>query len=589
MMIQALVAYAERENLGDPDFEATAIHWLLPIGLDGRMSGNPIQLHEDADAKKPQPKRLLRPFTSPNELNQGDKSHFLADSLERALLLPNPKAPEKLENRREPHAYFKRLLAEAAQTCPTFAPRLQATLAFLDSPEELSRVHAALVEAKAKPTDNIAFQVGGVSLLDSPELKEFWRSRRRALRAAIPRSKHVCLATGLLTETLDTTEKIRGVPGRLAMGTNLISFDKDSFTSYGLEQAQNAAVSAEAELKFRSALNQLIAVGLRISDAVHLHWTRDPVSTDVFALIDSADESGVRTLLTAPEAGHPPSRIQANAYYAMSISGNGGRIVVRDWLESTVPEVETNVRKWFEALSIISPEGTGTACAFKMWALLAMLVAKKGGKPDYDKLPPQLPTQLLYAALRGTPLPLTALAAALRRQQIEARDQPNPARFALIKACLLRSPNIAPPNTQPSPDTMSECLNLESLDAAYLSGRLFAVFDRLQYLALGSVNSGVAERFYASASVTPALVMGRLFRNAQFHLAKAGGGIAENVRKDFEEISCALGDHFPPSLDLEGQGRFALGYYHQKADYRRRTAERKQQQTAEAAASIDQL
>ena len=130
---------------------------------------------------------------------------------------------------------------------------------------------------------------------------------------------------------------------------------------------------------------------------------------------------------------------------------------------------------------------------------------------------------------------------------------------------------------------MTESLNPECPDAAYLCGRLFAVFDRLQYLALGGVNAGVVERYYASASVTPSLVMGRLFRNAQFHLAKAGGGVAENVRKDFEEIASALGQRFPATLDLEGQGRFALGYYHQKADYRRRTAERKEQQATEAA------
>lgn len=127
---------------------------------------------------------------------------------------------------------------------------------------------------------------------------------------------------------------------------------------------------------------------------------------------------------------------------------------------------------------------------------------------------------------------------------------------------------------------------------------MFAVFDRLQLLAQGNLNAGVVERYYASATTTPALVMGRLFRNAQFHLPKAGEGlsaslsttqkqaIAENVRKDFEEITCALGDQFPATLDLEGQGRFALGYYHQKADYRRRTAQRKEAEAkAETATS----
>ena len=123
---------------------------------------------------------------------------------------------------------------------------------------------------------------------------------------------------------------------------------------------------------------------------------------------------------------------------------------------------------------------------------------------------------------------------------------------------------------------MTECLNPDSRDRAYLCGRLFAAFDRLQYLALKHVNAGVVERYYASVSSTPALVMGRLFRNAQFHLAKAEGGIAENVRKEFETITCALGDQFPPALDLEEQGRFALGYYHQKAEYRRHSTERKE-------------
>lgn len=577
MMLQALIAYAERANLGDPDFEATAIHWLLPISLSGGLSGAPIPLYEDPDAKKPQPKRLPRPFTSPNELNQGDKSHFLADSLERALLW-NPKEPAKVEGRRVAHGYFKQLLREAAEAAPGAAAHLRAAATLLDSPDELARVHAAFAETKARPSDNVTFQVAGLNLLEHAEVKAFWRARRQALRAATQRSRRICLATGALAETLDTTEKIRGVPGGLAMGTNLISFDKDSFASYGLEQAQNAAVSPDAELKFRSALNRLISDGLRLGDAVHLHWTREPVPTDVFALLESADEAGVRNLLTAPHTGQSPASLQANAYYAMSLSGNGGRIVVRDWLEATVPEVEANVARWFRDLTIISPEGAGTESAFKLGRLLYAMVREK-----IDELPPQIPTQLLYAALRGTPLPQTALAAALRRQQIEAGDQPNPARFALIKACLLRPSHPSTLNPQPSTETMTECLNPESRDPAYLCGRLFAVFDRLQYLALGSVNAGVAERFYPSASVTPALVMGRLFRNAQFHLAKAGGGIAENVRKDFEEITCALGDQFPPALDLEAQGRFALGYYHQKAQHRRRTAERKEQAAAETA------
>lgn len=91
MMLQALIQYAEREGLGDPDFAEVDVRWLIPLRGDGTLAGGPIALCEDPDVKKPKPKKMFRPFTSPNEMNQGDKSHFLCDTLERTLLLIDPK------------------------------------------------------------------------------------------------------------------------------------------------------------------------------------------------------------------------------------------------------------------------------------------------------------------------------------------------------------------------------------------------------------------------------------------------------------------------------------------------------------------
>ena len=585
MMLQALIAYAEREHLGDADFETVGVRWLIPLDRHGQLAGDPIPLAENPNEKKPRPKPMSRPFTSPNELSPGKKSHFLCDTLERATLFLDPKTPDKAEGRRTQHGYFQSLLAEAAQAKPDEAAHLNAVVTFLRDATTTEKLHAALTEAKAKPSDNTTFSVEGVNLLDSSLLKTFWRERRQKQSAAGgEREPRICIATGELADTLDTTEKIKGVPGGLAIGTNLISFDKDSFCSFGLEQAQNAALSASAELNIRSALNTLIgksrSQGLVFNDTVHLHWTRKPVDHDPFDLLTTADAGAISALLKSVKEGRQYVGLEANAYYAMSLSGNGARIVVRDWLESTVPEVEQNIAGWFADLAIAEPDGNGVKHDFKFGALLYGMV-----RADLSEVSPVLPTQLLHGALRGrsVPLPQAALAAAVRRQQLDQDNKLNPARLALIKACLLRSPNSTNNNPQTKDTIMTECLNPESRDAAYLCGRLFAVFDRLQYLALGGVNAGVVERYYASASVTPALVMGRLFRNAQFHLAKADGGIATNATKDFETITSALGTAFPSALTLEQQGRFALGYYHQKAEYRRRTAERKEQQ-AEAKA-----
>jgi CRISPR-associated protein Csd1 len=597
MMLQALIAYAERNKLGDADFEKVSVRWQIPLDKAGKLAGGPIPLSENPDEKKPRPKQMYRPFTSPNELNQGTKSHFLCDTLERATLFLDPKIAEKADARRIQHGYFRALLQEAAVACPDDSPHLGAVLSFLQNTKNITELHRQLTSLKAKPSDNAVFAVDGINLLDSESLKTFWRNRRcHSATTAGVRDQRVCVATGELAETLDTTEKIKGVPGGLATGTNLISFDKDSFCSFGLNQAQNAALSAPAELKIRASLNTLIEKSreqkLMFNDTAHLHWTRKPIEDDPIDLLANANENAVAELLKSVKSGHQPVELEANNYYAMSLSGNGARIVVRDWLESTVSEVKQHIAEWFQDLSIVSPDGVGVKRDFKFYALLYGLV-----RAELTELPPQIPTQLLHGALRGrcVPLPQSALAAALRRQQLDQEDKLNPARLALIKACLIRTQNALNHNTQQPTQTMTENLNPESKDPAYLCGRLFAVFDRLQYLAQGPVNAGVVERYYASASTTPSLVMGRLFRNAQFHLPKAGEGllanlsaaqkqaIAENVRKDFESIADALGNEFPQTLDLEGQGRFALGYYHQKAEYRRRSSERKEQQAAEIA------
>lgn len=590
MILQALLAYAERDGLGDADFEPVGVRWQIPLTAAGRLAGRPIPLSDDPTTKKPPAKTLRRPFTSPNELTQtGDKAraYFLCDSLERATLYLDPKTPEKHDNRRAQHRYFRGLLLAAADAAPSAAPVLRAVLAFLDDPAALSALHTDLGATKAKPNENCTFAVDGEDLLSLPALRDFWRQRRRAEAgaAAATRTTRICIATGESAPTLDTTEKIKGVPGGLAQGTNLISFDKSSFCSFGLEQAQNAPLSAAAELKIRTALNTLVQHArdqrLVFNETVYLHWTRELIDVDPLALLTTADPDGVAHLLQSIRQGQRQVGLDANAYYCLGLSGNGARIVVRDWLETTVDRVEKAIGAWFAGSEIIDPDGVNLRSGHKFGAILYAMV-----RAELDELPPPLPAALFYAILRGAsvPLPRTALAAALRRQFLDQRkpDDPrdprlNPARLGLIRAVLNRLPD--------QPFLMTAQLDPACSDPAYLCGRLFAVFDRLQYLAQGQLNAGIAERFYASACVTPSLVMGRLFRNAQFHLAKAGGGVAENIRKDFEQISSALGAKFPPTLTLEEQGRFALGFYHQKADYRRISAENRAEREAAATAS----
>lgn len=117
---------------------------------------------------------------------------------------------------------------------------------------------------------------------------------------------------------------------------------------------------------------------------------------------------------------------------------------------------------------------------------------------------------------------------------------------------------------------MGPYLNENHPDPAYQCGRLMAVLARVQTAALGDVGAGVVQRYYAAASSTPALILGRLVRTSQFHLNKLEGGLAHYFEGKMADIWSRIKDKLPTTLTLEQQSLFALGYYQQLAHDRPR-------------------
>ena len=101
---------------------------------------------------------------------------------------------------------------------------------------------------------------------------------------------------------------------------------------------------------------------------------------------------------------------------------------------------------------------------------------------------------------------------------------------------------------------------------AYQLGRLFAVLESAQYAALGRVNAPISTRYYGSASATPARVFGPLLRGLRHHVADAlKQGRGSWIDGKIGEIIAKLPPNLPSTLRLEDQGRFAIGYYHERA------------------------
>ena len=103
-------------------------------------------------------------------------------------------------------------------------------------------------------------------------------------------------------------------------------------------------------------------------------------------------------------------------------------------------------------------------------------------------------------------------------------------------------------------------------DKAYLLGRLFAALEKTQEDALPGINATIRERFYSSASATPGAVFPRILRTYQHHLAKLEGALKTNRERLVQAIHSPLSS-YPAHLNLEEQGLFAIGYYHQRQDF----------------------
>ena len=119
-----------------------------------------------------------------------------------------------------------------------------------------------------------------------------------------------------------------------------------------------------------------------------------------------------------------------------------------------------------------------------------------------------------------------------------------------------------------------EQLDPNKTSPPYLCGRLFAILEEAQQRASGwGLNTTLVDRFYGSASTAPASVFGTLIRAATTahlpKLRKEQRGY-RNVEELLENVAVQLSTTggFPLTLTTKEQAEFALGFYHQRADFR---------------------
>jgi CRISPR-associated protein Csd1 len=570
MILQALNDYYHRslaEGLADlatEGFQKQAIPFVIVVNPEGSFAGLLDTRVGEGRA------RTARIFTVPKGVKKtsGVAANLLWDVPAYVLGRPKPdpkKDPAKFEARaEEQNRCFIALIREKLASV-LGDEGVHAVLQFLERGFfEAVFEHPSWSEVEQNGA-NLSFQLAGDTCLVC---------ERPVVIAALTASqgdnssRQCCLITGENDEPERLHTAIKGVYGAQTSGANIISFNLPAFRSYGKQQSFNAPVGKRAEFAYTTALNHLLAKGsrqrLQVGDSSTVFWAEKPHAIEsVFADLFGGSPAGepeqdykqLVATFRAPVTGAPPQLDPDTRFFVLGLAPNAARIAVRFWYAGTVGEVARNIEHHFEDLEITrSPKQPLYLSLFRLLVAVSVL-----GKAE--NIPPNLAGEFMKAALTGAPYPRTLLGAAVRRCRAE-REITYP-RTSLIKAVLAREARC----NRKTEKEVGMSLDTTNSNIGYRLGRLFASLEKIQEEASPGINATIRDRFYGSASATPVAAFPHLMKLKNHHLAKLEHrGRVVNFERIIGEIVDGLID-FPAHLSLADQGRFAVGYYHQRQSF----------------------
>ena len=383
----------------------------------------------------------------------------------------------------------------------------------------------------------------------------------------------LCLVTGEKVKPVSTTYSTFILGGK--SNAKLVSFQESSgYDSYGKKKGLNAPISEEAEFKYTTALLGLLSRQSRnrftIGDRTFVFWASkndeagQKAEESIFKMFGFAEQEDdpnrnieqVRKVFEAIYSGNIKTTSD-DTFYILGLAPNAARIAVVYWAEVPLKEFAGTICKHFNDMEVVD-----TRLEKKPYMSLRNILSTVtlGGK--VSDATPNLPDAVVKSIFQGIPYPHPLFASCIRRIRAESSDKDKSAihitRAAIIKAYL---------NRIDKNQKIQVMLDKDNTNQGYLCGRLFAVLDKIQEDA--NNQHSIRERYMNSASSTPAAVFATILNLSNHHV--------ENLKNEgrkiyFEKLKQEImskidANGFKAQLDLQDQGRFFIGYYHQRQEF----------------------
>jgi CRISPR-associated protein Csd1 len=444
---------------------------------------------------------------------------------------------------------------------------------------------------KSKP--NFVFMVNGHFVHQNKEISKAWEAYNEKSE-----NEYVgqCLITGEMAPiAILHSIKIKGIPP-FQGGVALVGFNDRAYESYNRTNGQglNSPVSKSAMLAYSKALNYLLASDgnkVVIGNTTIVFWAEtgekkytnfimslfqpepEEPGTEITAK-DKEAESLLRNIARKLKQGKGLDEkalykeLDGNTrFYILGLEApNRGRAAIRFFIHDPFKKLVNNINQHYKDLSL---EGGNRSVSLSPKRILYETVSKK--TPNQEPAP-LLAGGIFRSMFHNTPYPAALYYAIINRIRADMDDKENSIekinylRAALIKAFLIRKYRYQ--TQHPIQEVLVMSLNDQSSYAPYVLGRLFAVLEKAQKEAIGDANATIKDRYFTSACASPGTVFPVLLRLSQHHISKAEYGYVSDRRiQDILNLLDIDSNPIPARLNLDEQGAFVLGYYHQRAAF----------------------
>jgi CRISPR-associated protein Csd1 len=520
--------------------------------------------------------------------------NFLCDSCAYVLGISDKQDPTYASKRYQAFLDWNtELLSKAG------SPAALAVIAFFNETDPSAVQWPALIEenkADILKGRNLVFMFQGDFVHEDAAIRKVWTDYKSIHQGQIGQ----CLVTGEIAPIARLHPSLKGIRDAQSSGASLVSFNERAYESYGHEKAQglNSPVSSKAAFAYTTVLNHLLSSANKnkkiiLGDTTVVYWAESSSTQygaafmGLFApeYVEQEPAQEITARVNAEERANQIAQkikrglpldaaeimrgLDKNTqFFVLGLAPNASRVSVRFFHTDPFEKVVSRIMAHYQDLQI-TKEFEDQPTYIPIRYIVNETVSKKASK---QKPSPLLAGALARAVLMDAPYPAALFYAVINRIRIDADDKDkgiykiNYIRAATIKAFLIRKYRNQPNHL--FKEVLIMALNEHSKIPAYVLGRLFAVLEKVQQEAVGSINASIKDRYFTTACASPASVFPVLLRLSQHHISKAEFGRASDRRiQDILDLLDIEENPIPFHFSLDEQGIFVLGYYHQRANF----------------------